>query len=80
MMKPFAGHPAAAVLIGGLPFYLGALFGLFPERMSALFMLSGRSWPQLSRVLYSPKAMKVIGVFWVILGIAMWASILRTAP
>jgi len=76
MGKPISAQIVPAVLFGGIPFYIGAIFWFFPSRMSSLFKFSGSLWPDLSEKIYSPKAMRWMGAGWVIFGIIMWIDIL----
>jgi len=76
MSRPISSQILPAVVFGGLPFYLGALFWFFPDRLSRFFKATGSAWPKLSERIYSPKAMKITGIVWWMLGVCMWASVL----
>ena len=80
MGRSISSQLLPATLFGGLPFYIGAIFWFFPNKMSSVFMSTGGLWPKLSERLYSPKAMKVCGILWGVFGIVMWASILLGKP
>ena len=76
MTKPFTSQIGPAILFGGIPFYIGAIFWFFPERMSKIFLALPSLAPKLDKWLFSPKAMKVTGVLWWLFGVGMWCDIL----
>lgn len=76
MTRPISSQILPAVIFGGLPFYIGAIFWFFPDLMSKIFRATGFLWPELAERLYSKKAMKIMGVIWWVFGGVMWTTIL----
>lgn len=65
-----------AVVFGGLPFYIGIAFLLFPRFFSAVFRRCSGGPPKYTEIFCSPTAVRVGGVVWIAFGFVIWAVVL----